>query len=97
MQSLATTEPELTVRYQRHTRYYLLHLYQDLLGDWAITRVNGQIGSHLGQTHHEIVASYHAGLERIAIYSKAREKRSYTRVFTHPLVRPMMEQALKSE
>jgi hypothetical protein len=38
----------LSLRFERGTRYYQLHLEQDLWGAWILTRVNGQRNSRLG-------------------------------------------------
>lgn len=32
----------VTLRYERGTRHYRLHLEQDLWGTWCLTRVNGR-------------------------------------------------------
>ena len=36
--------PWLASRWERDTRYYELHLRQDLFGDWVLTRVWGGKG-----------------------------------------------------
>ena len=38
-----------TMRFQQGTRYYRLHLEQDLWGTWCLTRVNSRCGSALGR------------------------------------------------
>ena len=37
-------------RFEKETRYYVIRLENDLLGDWIITASNGRIKSKLGQT-----------------------------------------------
>jgi predicted DNA-binding WGR domain protein len=56
-------------------RYYVVHLYRDLLGDWRLTRIWGRKGSALGQTRHEVVESEQAGralIDKIAIRRRQR-------------------------
>jgi hypothetical protein len=38
-----------TLRFEQRTRYYRLHLEQDLWGTWCLIRVNGRCGSALGR------------------------------------------------
>jgi hypothetical protein len=37
-------------RFEKETRYYVIRLENDLLGDWIITASNGRIKSKLGRT-----------------------------------------------
>jgi hypothetical protein len=37
------------LRWQRGTRYYEVHLHQDLWGDWVLTQVWGRRGTELGR------------------------------------------------
>jgi hypothetical protein len=39
----------ITLRWTRGTRYYRVHLEQDLWADWLLTHVNGRIGTPLGR------------------------------------------------
>jgi hypothetical protein len=39
----------LTLRWTRGTRYYRVHLEQDLWTGWLLTQVHGRIGSRLGR------------------------------------------------
>ena len=59
--------PWLASRWERDTRYYELHLRQDLFGDWVLTRVWGGKGTALGQIKHELCEVYAAG---VALASK---------------------------
>jgi hypothetical protein len=38
-----------TLRWTRGTRYYRVHLEQDLWSSWVITSVNGRSGTRLGR------------------------------------------------
>ena len=46
--SMVSTE---LARFEKGTRFYQLSLLKDLLGDWVVVRVNGQINSAMGQIH----------------------------------------------
>jgi hypothetical protein len=39
----------ITLRWVRGTRYYRVHLEQDLWRGWLLTKVNGRIGTRLGR------------------------------------------------
>jgi hypothetical protein len=43
------TTTRITLRWVRGTRYYRVHLEQDLWHGWGLTQVNGRIGSPLGR------------------------------------------------
>lgn len=66
-----------TLSFERGTRYYRLHLEQDLWGGWCLTRVHGRKSSRLGR-----VATIGAGplaknLELLAAVAHRRVQRGY--------------------
>ena len=69
--------PWLASRWERDTRYYELHLRQDLFGDWVLTRVWGGKNTALGQIKHELCEDYAAGVARHAEAERVRVKRGY--------------------
>jgi hypothetical protein len=56
----------LSLRFERGTRYYQLHLEQDLRGAWILTRVNGRRNSRLGRALMTWPGSFEAGLSALA-------------------------------
>ncbi len=58
-------------------RYYQVHLGQDLLGDWALLKVWGSLGSRRGGMHNTGVASYADGLEQIWEIARRRTQHGY--------------------
>lgn len=72
--------PWLASRWERDTRYYELHLRQDLFGDWVLTRVWGGKGTALGQIRHELCRNYASGVSLYAASIKRREKHGYIHV-----------------
>ena len=75
-----TGAPTLFSRWERETRYYELHLRQDLWGDWLLTRVWGRRGSSLGQIRHEHYPNYGEGAIKYANSIKQRGKRGYIQI-----------------
>jgi hypothetical protein len=57
--------------------YYQVHLGQDLLGDWALIKVWGRLGSRLGRMHNTGVASYDDGLEQVREIAQRRTQHGY--------------------
>lgn len=43
----------ISARFEKGSRYYLLILEKDLLGDWVIIKVNGRKNSGLGAVRHK--------------------------------------------
>jgi hypothetical protein len=68
----------LSLRFERGTRYYQLHLEQDLCGSWILTRVNGRRNSRLGRALMTWPHSFDSGLSALAESAKRRRLRGYT-------------------
>ena len=68
----------LSLRFERDTRYYQLHLEQDLWGAWILTRVNGRRNSRLGRVLMTWPSSFESGLSALAESVKRRRHRGYS-------------------
>jgi hypothetical protein len=68
----------LSLRFERDTRYYQLHLEQDLWGSWILTRVNGRRNSRLGRALMTWPGSFESGLSALAESAKRRRLRGYS-------------------
>jgi hypothetical protein len=60
-------------RWKKGTRYYEIHLHQDLWGDWVLTQIWGQRGAALGQVRHSPCASYEEDITKRDEVRKKRE------------------------
>jgi len=67
----------LTLRWIRGTRYYRIHLEQDLWHDWLLTQVNGRIGSPLGRARARSARSLEDALITLAAVAMRRRQRGY--------------------
>ena len=67
----------ISTRWQKHTRYYEVHLAQDLWGSWVLTQVWGRRGTALGRIINTPCASYKDGIAKLAAVRKQREQRGY--------------------
>lgn len=67
----------IRLRWERGTRYYEVHLHQDLWGDWVLTRVWGRQGTALGRIVHTPFSSYDGALEELVEVKARRERRDY--------------------
>jgi hypothetical protein len=67
----------ITLRWVRGTRYYRVHLEQDLWSNWLLTRVNGRIGSPLGRARSRPAPSIEDALFELAAIAQRRRKRGY--------------------
>jgi hypothetical protein len=68
----------LSLRFERGTRYYQLHLEQDLWGAWILTRVNGRRNSRLGRALMTWPSTFESGLSALAESAKRRRLRGYS-------------------
>jgi predicted DNA-binding WGR domain protein len=67
----------MTWRFERGTRYYRLHLEQDLWGAWCLTRVHGRRGSRLGRTITTCAGTLTDALAALAARAARRRRRGY--------------------
>jgi hypothetical protein len=67
----------ITLRWTRGTRYYRVHLEQDLWTGWLLTQVHGRIGSRLGRARSFEQPSIEAALFSLAAIAKRRRQRGY--------------------
>jgi hypothetical protein len=67
----------ITLRWVRGTRYYRVHLEQDLWRNWLLTKVNGRIGSRLGRARSLQATSIETALMELAAIAKRRRLRGY--------------------
>lgn len=70
-------EPGVVMRWETARRYYAAAMYQDLLGDWVVTRVWGGKFNRLGGTETTPVKDQFAALETLMQVAGEREKRHY--------------------
>lgn len=47
----------MIIRWEKDQDYYLVHVHQDMFGDWLVTRVWGQTGTQYGGLKHTLVNS----------------------------------------
>jgi hypothetical protein len=67
----------ITLRWTRGTRYYRVHLEQDLWSAWQLTQVNGRIDSRLGRARALPSPNIETALHRLAEIAARRRKRGY--------------------
>ena len=75
--SRCETAARITLRWTRGTRYYRVHLEQDLWDAWLLTQVNGRIGTPLGRARALPLPSLEAALLTMAAVAKRRRQRGY--------------------
>jgi hypothetical protein len=73
----------ITLRRVRATRYYRVHLEQDLWRNWLLTQVHGRIGSRLGCARSKPTPSNENALLDLAAIAARRRQRSYELTYTH--------------
>jgi hypothetical protein len=69
------TESWITLRWVRGSRYYRVHLEQDLWSSWILTKVNGRVGTRLGRARSHEAPSIEVALLELAAIAKRRRQR----------------------
>ena len=67
----------ITLRWVRGTRYYRVHLEQDLWSGWLLTQVYGRRNSALGRTRALPAPSIEIALLDLAAIARRRRERGY--------------------
>jgi len=67
----------ITLRWVRGTRYYRVHLEQDLWNGWILTQVNGRRDTPLGRARTLPMATIVSALLQLAAIAQRRRKRRY--------------------
>ncbi len=67
----------ITLHWTRGTRYFRVHLEQDLWHTWIVTKVNGRTGSRLGRVRSTPAAAIEVALLQLAAIAKHRRQRGY--------------------
>jgi hypothetical protein len=67
----------ITLRWTPGTRYFRVHLEQDLWHGWLLTKVNGRIGTRLGRERAVQSPSIEAALLTLAAIATRRRQRGY--------------------
>jgi hypothetical protein len=75
--SRCDTAAWITLRWTRGSRYYRVHLEQDLWDAWLLTQVNGRIGTPLGRARALPSPSLEDALLTLAAVAKRRRQRGY--------------------
>ncbi|HEM7073803.1 TPA: WGR domain-containing protein [Legionella pneumophila] len=73
----APKEQYHAARFEKESRYYVIRLSKDLLGDWVITLVNGRIKSKLGQSRTLAFNNFNKGFDHFCALAKIRHLRGY--------------------
>ncbi|MCW8399517.1 WGR domain-containing protein [Legionella sp. PATHC038] len=66
-----------TARFEKATRYYVIRLEQDLLGDWTLCISNGRIKSRPGQSRIIAFECFSDACEHFCLMAKERNQRGY--------------------
>jgi hypothetical protein len=67
----------ITLRWVRGTRYYRVHLEQDLWRGWVLTKVHGRRGTALGRAHTLPAPTIEFALSQPAAIPKRRRQRGH--------------------
>lgn len=65
------------LRWEKESRYYEIHLQQDLWGDWVLTRIWGRRGSPMGRMKHMPCPSYDDAVAKLSNVRNQRKRRGY--------------------
>lgn len=68
---------EVWRRWETSTRYYVVLLHRDLLGDWVLTVAHGGRSNNLGALVHRAVGSREAGIVALENIAKTRKRHGY--------------------
>lgn len=70
----------MIIRWEKEQDYYLVHVHQDMFGDWLVTRVWGQTGTQYGGMKHTLVASPEEAATLVDDVRHIQESRGFRKV-----------------
>ncbi len=70
----------MIVRWQNEHDYCLVHIHQDMFGDWLLTKAWGQIGTQFGGVNHSLMESYNEAVTLMESIGTVQESRGMARV-----------------
>jgi predicted DNA-binding WGR domain protein len=70
------------MRWEKGIQYYEAHLYQDLFGDWVLTRAWGRRGLRGGRIVHTACGSYNCAKQQLTTVQEQQERRGYMLVLS---------------
>lgn len=76
---------DLYIRWEQGSRYYILHLHEDLWGALCVTKAWGARGAAQGQVRHQVCDSRAEAAALIWKLRRQRSSRGYRRCFKSPL------------
>lgn len=71
----------MIIRWEKGQDYYLVHVHQDMFGDWLVTRVWGIRGTQYGGLKHTLVSSPEAAAVLVEDVRHIQESRGFHQVF----------------
>jgi hypothetical protein len=72
---------QFSIRWEKQQRYYLAHVFIDLLGDWSVTCTWGGKGSKLGNSRIYAFHEENAMRDFVEGIKKRRAFRGYKRLY----------------
>jgi len=64
-------------RWRRDKQYFIVHLSQDLFGDWILTRSWGDCDTSRSHCRHELMPSIVAAHKRVAQIRRSRQVKGF--------------------
>ncbi len=71
----------MIIRWEKDQDYYLVHVHQDMFGDWLVTRVWGITGTQYGGLKHTLVNSPEEAETLVNDVQHIQESRGFHKVF----------------
>lgn len=68
---------QLIVRWRKEQEYYIVRLYQDLIGDWIVTQCWGDSTCNDSTVTHTVARSYQAGRNLLKEINREQKQRGF--------------------
>lgn len=71
----------MIIRWETDHDYVLLHIHQDMFGDWIFSRAWGQIGTQFGGLKHQLADDHAQAMMWLADEATIQASRGFRKVF----------------
>ncbi|WP_114416212.1 WGR domain-containing protein [Marinospirillum perlucidum] len=90
----------MIIRWEKGQDYYLVHVHQDMFGDWLVTRVWGLTGTQYGGIKHTLVNSPEEAAILVDDVRHIQESRGFQKILEArdpDEIPPELQSKMKSE
>ncbi|WP_106478604.1 hypothetical protein [Phytohalomonas tamaricis] len=85
----------MIIRWESDHDYVLVHVHQDMFGDWIVSRAWGQIGTQFGGLKHMLAEDFSQAMTWVEDIDHIQISRGFTKVLSTSIDTPEAKEAMR--